>query len=285
MKLPQPERPSGALGVVIALVVVSLVITTVWYREGDRGPIHKLRTGVQTAAAPLQAAGELVTRPVRGVFAWASDLGVSRSQLAALRRQNMELRTSVAGLQEARQENERLRALFGFVKTSNLQAVGARVIGRPTTSYERVITVDRGSADGIKIEMPVLAGDGLLGQTISVTQHSARVRLITDARSGVSAMIQASRAEGVVKGMVGGGVAFAFVSREATAKAGDVIITSGFGGIYPKGLLVGEIISASQTPSSLFQDIRVAPAADLAGLEEVVVLTSAAPVTAIGSGE
>jgi len=285
MKLPQPERPSGALGVVIALVVVSLVITTVWYREGDRGPIHKLRTGVQSAAAPLQASGEFVTRPARGVFAWASDLGVSRSQLAALRQQNMELRTSVASLQEARMENERLRALFGFVSTGDRQAVGARVIGRPTTSYERIITIDRGSADGIKVEMPVLAGEGLLGQTVSVTQHSARVRLITDARSGVSAMIQASRAEGVVKGLVGGGVAFAFVSREATAKAGDVIITSGFGGIYPKGLLVGEIISASQTPSSLFQDIRVAPSADLAGLEEVVVLTGAAPATQIGSGE
>jgi rod shape-determining protein MreC len=285
MKLPQPEKSSSATGLVIVLVVVSLVITTVWYREGERGPLHKLRTGVQTVATPLQAAGEFVTRPVRGVFSWASDLGVSRSQLAALKQQNTELRNRVSGLEEARQENERLRALFGFVQTGNLEAVGARVIGRPTNSWERVITIDRGSADGVKIEMPVLAAKGLLGQTISVTKHSARVRLITDARSGVAGMVQANRAEGLVKGSIEGDVSLEFVSRETTIRPGDVIITSGMGGVYPKGLLVGEVTAASQTPSGLYQSIRVLPAADLVGLEEVVVLTGAAPATQIGGGE
>jgi rod shape-determining protein MreC len=285
MKLPQPEKSSSALGLVIMLVVASLVITTVWYREGERGPVHKLRTGAQTVAAPIQAAGEFVTRPARGVLAWASDLGVSRSQLSALKQQNTELRNRVAGLEEARQENERLRALFGFVQTGNLESVGARVIGRTTNSWERVITIDRGSADGVKIEMPVLAAKGLLGQTISVTKHSARVRLITDARSGVAGMVQANRAEGIVRGSIEGDVKLAFVSRETTIKAGDVIITSGTGGVYPKGLLVGEITNASQTPSSLYQTINVAPSAALIGLEEVVVLTGAAPTTQIGGGE
>ena len=285
MKLPQPEKSSSALGVVIALLVASLVITTVWYREGDRGPVHQLRSVVQTAVAPLQAAGEFVTRPARGAFAWASDLGVSRSQLAALKQQNTELRNRVASLEEARQENERLRALFGFVQTAKLDAVGARVIGRPTNTWERVITIDRGSADGIKVEMPVLAAKGLLGQTISVTKHSARVRLITDARSGVAGMIQANRAEGVVRGSIEGAVNLEFVSRETTVRAGDVIITSGMGGVYPKGLLVGEIAGATQTPSSLFQEILVTPSANLAGLEEVVVLTGAPPATQIGGGE
>jgi rod shape-determining protein MreC len=285
MKLPQPEKSSSATGLVIVLVVVSLVITTVWYREGQRGPVHKLRTGVQTVSAPLQASGEFVTRPIRGVFSWASDLGVSRSQLAALNQQNTELRNRVASLEEARQENERLRALFGFVQTGKLEAVGARVIGRPTNSWERVITIDRGSADGVRIEMPVLAAKGLLGQTISVTKHSARVRLITDARSGLAGMVQSNRSEGLVKGSIEGEVSLDFVSRETTVKAGDVIITSGMGGVYPKGLLVGEVTSASQTPSSLFQDIRVAPIANLVGLEEVVVLTGAAPATQIGGGE
>ena len=95
MKLPQPEKSSSALGIVVALVVASLVITTVWYREGVSGPVHRVRIGVQAAAAPLQASGECVTRPVRGVLAWASDLGVSRSQLAALKQQNTELRLSL----------------------------------------------------------------------------------------------------------------------------------------------------------------------------------------------
>jgi len=285
MKLPQPEKPSSALGVVIALVVVSLVITTVWYREGTSGPIHKLRGGVQAAAAPLQAAGEFVTRPARGLFAWASDLGVSRSQLAALKQQNTDLRNRVDSLEEARQENERLRALFGFVQTAKLEGVGARVIGRSANSYERVIAIDKGSADGVKVEMPVLAAKGLLGQTISVTAHTARVRLITDARSGVAGMVQSNRAEGLVKGSLEGDVTLQFISRETTIKAGDVLITSGIGGVYPKGLLVGEVLGASQTPASLYQLVRVAPAADLAGLEEVVVLTGATPSTQVGGGE
>ena len=285
MKLPQPENSSSAIGVVIALVVVSLIITTVWFKEGERGPVHKMRTGVLTVAAPLQATGEFLTRPVRGVFSWASDLGVSRSQLAALKVQNTELRNRVASLEEARQENERLRALFGFVQTGKLEAVGACVIGRPTNSWEQVITIDRGSADGIKVSMPVLATKGLLGQTISVTKNTARVRLITDARSGVAGMVQASRAEGVVKGSIEGNVTFDFISRETTIKAGDVIITSGMGGVYPKGLLVGEVTAANQTPSSLFQDIGVKPSADLGGLEEVVVLTGATPAEQLGGGE
>jgi rod shape-determining protein MreC len=98
-------------------------------------------------------------------------------------------------------------------------------------------------------------------------------------------MVQANRAEGLVKGSIEGDVSLEFVSRETTIKPGDVIITSGMGGVYPKGLLIGEITAASQTPSGLYQSIRVLPAADLVGLEEVVVLTGAAPATQIGGGE
>lgn len=285
MRLPEPENSTSARGVLIVLVVLALMLTTVWYREGERGPLHKTRTGVQTVAAPLQSAGEFVTRPLRGVFSWAADLGVSRSQLEALRQQNTEMRNRVATLEEARLENERLRALVGFVDAGKLQSVGARVIGRPINSWERVITIDRGSADGIKVSMPVLATEGLLGQTISVTPHAARVRLLTDPRSGVAAMIQANRVEGIVKGSIEGDVSLDFVSRDTTVTVGDVIITSGMGGVYPKGLLVGEVTNVTKTPSSLYQEIVLAPSADLSGLEEVVVLTASAPQTQIGGGE
>jgi rod shape-determining protein MreC len=285
MKLPQPEKSPTASGALIVLVVLALVVTTVWYREGDAGPIHRLRGGLQAASAPVGAAGEWVTRPIRGVLAWASDLGVSRSQLEALRKQNAELRTQVAQSEEARLENERLRALVGFVQTNSLQAVGARVIGRPTNSWERVITIDRGSLDGVTTAMPVLGSRGLLGQTIEVTSHTARVRLITDPKSGVAAMIQANRGEGIVRGSLEGDVTFDFVSRETTVRAGDVVVTSGMGGVYPKGLLVGEVTTVVNTPASLYQEIEIMPTANLSGLEEVVVLVGTAPKTQIGGGE
>ncbi len=285
MKLPQPEKSPTATGVLVALLVVALAITTLWYREGENGPVHRLRAGVHAAAAPFSAAGEFVTRPVRGVFAWASDLGVSRSQLETLRTQNAELRQRVAELEEARLENERLKLLVGFVDANKLDAVGARVIGRPTNSWERTITIDRGSADGVKVAMPVIAPQGLLGQTIAVTKHTAQVRLITDPRSGVASMLQSTRAEGVVKGSLEGKVSMDFVSREATVNAGDVVITSGLGGVYPKGLLIGEVTGVVNAPSGLYQDIAVDPAADLSGLEEVVVLVGAAPQAPTGGVE
>ena len=219
MKLPQPQKSNLHLGVLIALVVLALLLTTVWYREGDGGVVHRARDGAQAVAAPISAVGGMVTSPIRGVFVWVGDLGVSRSQLEALRQQNELLRNTVSALQEARLENIRLEALVNFAQASKLKAVGAHVIGLPT-EWDRVLTLDRGTADGIHEGMPVVgslgvvpqhateasAAGGLIGQTIDVTAHSAKVRLINDQNSGVAAMIQSNRAEGIVSGTVDGGL-------------------------------------------------------------------------------
>jgi rod shape-determining protein MreC len=285
MRIPQPEKSSAQPGLLILFVVLAVVLTTVWFREGVGGPLHRVRGAVHALAAPASAAGELVTRPGRGLFAWASDLGVSRSQLEGLRTQNDELRKRVSDLEEARLENERLKGIVSFVQTSKTQAVGARVIGRPTNSWEGVITIDRGTADRVGVGMPVVGPAGLLGQTVDVTAHSARVRLITDAESGVAAMLQSSRAEGIVRGSIDGKLTLDFVSTDTTVRAGDVVITSGIGGVYPKGLIVGEVTKVQRTPADLYQNIELAPSGRLAGLEEVLVLVGAAPKTDVGAGE
>lgn len=285
MRLPHPEKSSAQPGLLVFFVVLALVITTVWFREAETGPIHRLRGGVHAVTAPVGAVGEFVTRPVRGLFAWASDLGVSRSQLETLRTQNDELRKRVSELEEARLENLRLEGLVGFVQSSKTAAVGARVIGRPTNSWEGVITIDRGTADQVQEGMPVVGPAGLLGQTVDVTAHSARVRLITDPDSGVAAMLQSERAEGIVSGSIDGKLTMDFVSTDTTVRAGDVVITSGIGGVYPKGLIVGEVTSVRKTPSDLYQNIELVPSGQIAGLEEVLVLIGAAPKTDVGTGE
>lgn len=160
MRLPKPEKSGASIGLLIVLVVLALVITTVWFREGERGLIHRARLGVLAVSSPMQAGGEVVTRPVRGLISWASDLGVSRSQLESLRAQNTELRRRVSTLEEARLENVRLKKLAGFAESSISKTVGARVIGRPTNQWEGVITIDRGSADGITSGMPVVGAIG-----------------------------------------------------------------------------------------------------------------------------
>jgi rod shape-determining protein MreC len=233
----------------------------------------------------VSAAGEWATGPTRGFFAWATDLGVSRSQLEQLRSQNERLRARVSELEEARIENIRLRRLVKITETGKIDAVAARVIGRPLNQWEGVITIDRGSSDGLKTGMPVVGPRGLLGQTVSVSPRSSRVRLITDQRSGVAALVQRTRAAGVVKGSIDGQLKMQFVSTETTVRAGDVIVTSGMGGVYPKGLIVGEATDVEREPNALFQVVFVEPASQLSGLEEVLVLVGAPPALQPGGGE
>ena len=238
MRLPHPEKSSVQPGLLIALIVLALVITTVYFREGQQGPVHRLRGAVHAVSAPASALGELVTRPVRTVLTWASELGVTQSQLDTLRTQNDELRKRVSDLEEARLENVRLKGIVSFAQTSKTTTLGAHVIGRPTNSWEGVITIDRGTADGVSADMPVVGTGGLLGETVDVTASSARVRLITDPNSGVATLLQSTRAQGIVKGSLEGQLTMDFVSTDTTVLAGDVVITSGIGGVFPKGLLV-----------------------------------------------
>lgn len=285
MKVQRTETPGPRPGWLILLVALSIVLITVWYREGDAGPLHRVRAGVQATSAPISAGGEFVTRPVRGLLAWASDLGVSRSQLEQLREQNRTLRVRVAELEEARLENARLRALTELPLARETKAIGAHVIGRPTNSWEGVITIDRGSADGVRTGMPVVGPQGLLGQTVAVSPGSSRVRLITDQRSGVAALVQRTRAEGVVRGSIEGNITMDFVSVDRSVKKGDVVITSGIGGVYPKGLTIGEVVEVSRPDNALYQEIGIEPAGDPSGLEEVLVLIGEPPVVEPEGGE
>lgn len=147
------------------------------------------------------------------------------------------------------------------------------------------MTINRGSSDGLRVGMPVVGPLGLLGQTVQVSPGSSRVRLITDQGSGVAAMVQRNRAEGIVKGSVDGRLSLQFVSVDATLNAGDVVITSGMGGVFPKGLVVGEIAEPSVAAAGLMRSVRVLPAGDPAALEEVLVLLDAPPAVEMGGGE
>lgn len=267
------------------LVLVGLALTTLWFRESPTGPVHRVQTALHAVTAPVGAAGEFVTTPLRSVGRWSSNLIVSRSEAATLRKQNAELRARVAELEEARLENARLRALIGMTQRGKLKALGAGVIGRPTGTWEGFITIDRGKADGVEPGMAVTGASGLLGRTTDVTAHTARVQLITDQRSGVAAMVQSSRAPGIVSGSLEGNLRMNYVSRETTVRPGDVVVTSGLGGVYPKGLLIGDVVKVHKDPGELYQAIDIRPTAHISGIEEVLVLLTKPPAPELGSGE
>ncbi len=285
MRISRREKSGGDGWLLALLVVASFVLITLYFRQGEGGALSSARESFHAALAPVGRAGQAATSPVRAVGSWVSDLTVSRADLETLRDQNAQLRQRLAELEEARLENERLRELVGFVQARELDALGARVIGRPSTSWEAVIVIDRGRADGVEAGMPVLAASGLIGQVIEAAENSARVRLITDQRSGVAAILQSTRAEGVVRGSIDGALSLDFVSRETTVTVGDVVLTSGMGGVYPRGLLVGEVADVQVEDADLFPRIRVRGAATLTGLEEVVVLLSPPADTPAGGGE
>ncbi|MBS3957453.1 MAG: rod shape-determining protein MreC [Clostridiales bacterium] len=284
MRFSSRERSRGGW-VLIALIAASFLLTTVYYREGDSGPLTSTRRVFHAVITPVSHAGAFVTSPIRAVGGWFAGLTISREEIEILREQNATLRQRVVDLEEARLENERLRGLVGLVDGREFDAVGTRIIARPLTAWEAVVTIDRGGADGVAPGMPVLTVHGLLGYVVETSERSSRVRLITDQRSGVAAMLQASRAEGVVSGSINGDLVMRFVSRDATVTVGEPVLTSGLGGVYPRGLLVGEVASYRLTDADLHPVITVRSNVSLPAIEEAVVLVGAAAEIEGGGGQ
>lgn len=274
------------IGWLILFIALSIILMTVWSRESDTGPIHRVRVATETVAAPISSAGKWVSTPFRGFFSWMSDLGVSRGQLSELRDQNKELRARVVALEETRLDNKRLSGLINSTNAQGYKGVTATVIGLPPSAWNQVIIVDKGSKDGIEINMPVLGPYGLLGQVIEVGPTYSRIRLLTDQKSGVASLIQRGRKTGITKGSISGDLMLDFISADSTVTAGDVVLTSGLGGVYPKGLLIGEVLEVSKETNALYKSIKLTPANDASTVENVLILTDTAPSTdSLGSNQ
>jgi rod shape-determining protein MreC len=283
MRIGQPEPKRGNPRLLIILIVASLALVTLYFRESDSGVLHGARRVVLEVTAPASRVGMWVTTPFRSAGEFIEGIGVSRRRLEALEAQNEELRARLAELEEARQENERLRALVEFAEERKLAKLGARVIRRPVSIWEGVIVVDRGSVDGVEPGMPVIAAQGLVGQVAEVSKNSATVRLLTDQQSGVAAMIQSTRATGVVRGSVSGALSLDFIDREQLPVTGDVVITSGLGGVYPTGIVVGDVTAVDDRRGELYPRVSVVSRVPVDRIEEVFILVGATLET--GSGD
>jgi rod shape-determining protein MreC len=280
------RRGAGRPLLLVGLVVAALILTTLWYREGDTGPLHAVRRGMVAVSQPFAIAGTVVTTPFRAIGGWLAGLGTSRSDYDALEAQNLDLKQRLAALEEAKLENERIRALVDFADTQNLKTVGARVIGRPTDTRQRSILIDRGTGSGVKTGDAVIAAGGLVGQVVEVTPWSSRVLLITDADSGVAVLVQRTRVNGIVRGSIQGPLHLEFVGKSAAPVIGDVLLTSGLGGVYPKDIVVGEVTEVSAQQTDLFTSVTVASRVDIDRIEEVLVIVGAAAASSEpGGGE
>ncbi len=271
---------SGGIRILVVLVAVSLVMVTLYFREGSTGPVHLLRSAAQVVSTPFTLLGAQIVRPFEALGNAIDNLTARPQTLDELEARNAELENQLVQLSEYQLENARLESMLQLVSAYGMSGEAARVIGYSTDDWSDTITIDKGSASGVKVDMPVTNGSGVLGQVVSVSAASSIVRLITDPQQGVSAMLQTSRATGILTGSVDGTLRLQYVDSSVEVGVGDAVITSGLGGVYPKGLLLGVVTSVTTNPSDLYHEITVDPSAVTGNYEEVFVVKSFDPAVA-----
>lgn len=258
----------------IVLCAVSLVLCFFYMREGDAGLIHSVRSVTNTIASPVRYLGSAVATPFNAVGNVVENLATPQESYDELKKKNDELTTKVAELQEQANTAERLQGLLDIQSTYNLQSTAARIIGTSSDAWTSTVTIDKGSKDGIELNMPVSGSSGVIGQVIEVSLNTSTVRLITDENSGVSAMVQDTRAQGMVKGQPDGTLLLEYVTTDSDVKEGDIVVTSGIGGVYPKGLPIGTVQSVSAEANAVYYTIVLKAQANMENNEEVLVITS-----------
>lgn len=258
----------------IVLSVISLALFVLGVREGDSGLLHGVRGVFQTVATPVRVVGSVVASPVSGISNVVGNLTADSQTLSDLKAENDDLKAQVARLTEYEDEANTLTDLLQLRNQYNLDSTAARVIARSTDSWSSTITIDKGTTSGIQTGMPVMTSTGVVGQVSECGPTTATVRLITDESSGVSAKVQSSGAQGQLQGSADGTLHLNLIRTDQQVSTGDSVVTSGLGGVYPKGLPVGTVSNVTKSSGSLYYDITVEPLASVGSLEEVLVITS-----------
>lgn len=205
-------------------------------------------------------------------------VGLQRENVA-LKRELKELKVKLNMYREADLANQRLRALLNFKTSIATPLLPAEVVAFDPSGWFQTILIDKGSNDGLVRDMAVVSADGLAGRVIGVSQHHAKVLLILDVNSAVDGLIQRSRARGILVGLDHDRCLLKYVQRNEDVQVGDQVITSGMGGVFPKGLLLGKVREVVRGNSGLFQSVEVEPAVNFSRLEEVMVVVQTPPKT------
>ena len=285
---PHTSRSTSALRRRIALgvlVVLSLALITVSFREQSDGPLHDAQGAVAGILQPLEVAVERVARPFRDAYGWTKGLFAARSEAERLRVENELLEQQVIQNESALQENVNLRALLEYRSSprfpADYEGVAAEVIVRPPGAFDQTVVVSAGASDGIAAGAPVVTADGLVGTVTSVTDDAARVRLLTDSASAVSAVDLRTGASGIVR-PGSGDLVLDRVSKKDVVQVGDEIITAGWrsgqlASLYPKGITIGRVTFVGGMDTDLWRQVLLVSDVDFSALESVLVLVSEKP--------
>jgi len=267
---------------VVTLISVSLITITVDYREGDSGPLGAVGNAAVTLITPLQEAVSKVTHPIGNFFS-------TLVRLPSIRRDDQDLRAQVSALQEqlstTRADQERLaelEALYALDQSfsAKIQTVGAQVISNGISNFEWTIEIDKGSDDGMQVDMPVVASAGLVGHIIRVTPSASFVQLIIDPDSSVAGRLDVSGETGLLEGQGANDLRMALVSPDVTVAPDEKVVTAGFKfngefqSLYPPNVLIGSVSRVMTEPDELTKFVTIRPAVDFSSLNVVLVVTS-----------
>jgi rod shape-determining protein MreC len=270
----------------VGLVLAHLVAIS---KQVERGGTSLLGQGLFAFVAPFQA---LITGGIRGVSgAWSGyvDLRRVHEQNRALQGQVRRLETQLQQREEQAREAERLREMLQLRRDLPWATVAAEVIAREGAPWSRTITLDKGSAEDVRLNAAVISATGVVGRVIAVGPHASRVQLILDGQAGVGVRIERSRVTGVLVAQPGmptasiGDLVLKYVPSLGDVVVGDVVVTSGLDRLYPLGLVVGRVRSAARG-SGLFREILVTPSAQFNTLEEVMVVRMPLPDDGVTQG-
>jgi rod shape-determining protein MreC len=262
---------SVILLVLLVLGVAGMVLDQTHQLTGVRRVALDLATPIQSALT--QAAGRIAI-----VLDTARQLNQLQEENRRLRAENDRLTIDNVRMSEVLAENQLLREQLGFKRDNpSLLISSADIIGRVTSrdpsTFLSSLTIDRGVKDGVAVEMPVVTARGLVGRITEVGNSWARVLLLIDPSSSVNALVQRSRGTGIVQGQDDGSLIMRYIAQSDDVQPGDIILTSGLGGNFPKGLVIGQVTAVEQRDVAMFKEARVRPTVDFSRLEIVMVIT------------
>lgn len=268
--------------VATVLVLVSLALVTVYFRESSGGGLHDVQSTAASVLRPFEVAAERVARPFRDAAGWVGDVVGAKNENKKLRAENDELRQAAIAKAFYERENALLRRQLQFQGSpqfpSDFRPLNAQVVARAPTEFKQRVAIAAGKSSGIRVHDPVITGDGLVGQVTEVANTVARVTLLTDQTSAVSGLDYQTKADGIVQhGKSRESLIVDHVTKDQVVNRDDVIVTAGwsskgFASIYPRGIPVCRVTSVNQTDTDPYKNILCQPYVNFSSLEIVTVL-------------
>jgi rod shape-determining protein MreC len=253
------------------LLLSQLVLMSVSARHPNKEQ-SMFNTWMMTVFSPVVRVGNSVLSTVTGGFTGLGELRRAKVENEDLKNRLEQMTVELSETREKAAQFEVLRNTYGLPANLQYRQIAANVIARDTTLWFKRLTIDRGTLDGVKRDMPVVTTAGIVGRIINVGPNYAQVQVITDSNAGVGVMIQRTRAMGVLKGLNSARCEIKNIPANEEVQEGEIVVTTGLDRIYPKGLVVGTTERVENDPSAPWKKIVLNPAAQVDRVENILVL-------------